>query len=106
MIPLITGLKLAAGAILGGVVVYAYVQAFTLPAERKDARDRLIAEQAVQSQKEELERKGDDAKLQRMSDFDLCIAYLGRVPECDSLRVQPVCEGEPVAGRDGCPAPG
>lgn len=92
MIPLLDGLKLGAGAILGGVVVYSYVQAFTLPTAREDARDRLIAEQAVQSQKQELERKGDDASLQRMSDFDLCVAYLGRVPECDSLRVQPVSE--------------
>lgn len=106
MIPLLDGLKLATGAIAGGVVVYAYVQAFTLPDARQEARDRLIAEQAVQSQREELERKGDDAKLQRMSDFDLCVAYLGRVPECDSLRVQPICESEPVAGGNGCPAPG
>lgn len=90
MIALINALKLGAGAVLGGVIVYSYMQAFTLPAARQEARDRLIAEQAVQSQKEELERKGDDAKLQRMSDFDLCVAYLGRVPECDSLRVQPV----------------
>ena len=93
MIGLINVLKLGAGAILGGVVVYSYVQAYSLPAARQEGRDRLIAEQAVQSQKEELERKGDDANLQRMSDFDLCVAYLGRVPECDSLRVQPVREG-------------
>ena len=92
MIPIIDGLKLAAGAILGGVVVYAYAQAFTLPAARQEARDRLIAEQAVQSQKEELERKGDDAKLQRMSDYDLCVAYLGGVSECESLRVLGVSE--------------
>lgn len=92
MITLINALKLGAGAILGGVVVYSYVQAFTLPAAREEGRDRLIAEQAVQSQKEELERKGDDAKLQRMSDFDLCTAYLGVVPECESLRVLGVSE--------------
>ena len=92
MIPLNTGLKLTAGVILGGVVVYAYMQAFTLPAERKDARDRLIAEQAVQSQKQELERKGDDATLQRMSDYSLCTAYLGVVPECESLRLRGVDE--------------
>ena len=92
MISLINALKLGADAILGGVVVYSYVQAYSLPAARQEGRDRLIAEQAVQSQKEELERKGDDANLQRMSDFDLCVAYLGRVPECDSLRVQPVRE--------------
>lgn len=92
MIGLINALKLGVGAILGGVIVYSYVQAFTLPAARQEGRDRVIAEQAVQSQKEELERKGDDATLQRMSDFDLCVSYLGRVPECDSLRVQPLRE--------------
>lgn len=106
MIPLIEGLKLAGGAILGGVVVYSYVQAFSLPAAREEGRSRLVAEQAVQSQREELERKGDDAKLQRMSDYDLCRAYLGELPECDSLRLQPICQSEPVAGRDGCPSPG
>jgi hypothetical protein len=86
MIPLIDSLKLASGAILGGVVVYSYVQAFSLPAARMDELNRLVAEQAVQSQREELERKGDDAKLQRMSDYDLCRAYLGELPECDTLR--------------------
>lgn len=87
-------------AIIGGVggliLAFALFQlvnmVWLLPAARNEGRARLIAEQAVQSQKEELERKGDDAKLQRLSDFDLCIAYLGRVPECDSLRVQPVSE--------------
>lgn len=90
MTGLLDAAKLAAGALLGALAVYAYAQAVSLPAARSEARARLIAEQAVQSQKEELERKGDDAKLQRMSDFDLCRAYLGGVPECDSLRVQPV----------------
>lgn len=106
MIGLLDAVKIAVGALLGAIAVYAYTQAITLPAARQEGRSRLIAEQAVQSQKEELERKGDDAKLQRMSDYDLCVAYLGGVPECDSLRMQPICEGEPVAGRDGCPAPG
>ncbi|MBB5536932.1 hypothetical protein [Rhizobium giardinii] len=85
-------------AFLGGVVGIALAVAavivinalWLLPAARTEGRNRLIVDQAVQSQKEELERKGDDAKLQRLSDYDLCIAYLGRVPECDSLRLQPV----------------
>ncbi len=106
MITLINALKLGAGAILGGVVVYSYVQAYSLPAARQEGRDRLIAEQAVQSQKSELERKGDDANLQRMSDYDLCTAYLGIVPECESLKLRGVCEGEPVADGNGCAAPG
>jgi hypothetical protein len=92
MIALLDALKLAAGALLGALAVYTYTQVVSLPAAREEGRGRLVAEQAVQSQKEELERKGDDATLQRMSDFDLCVAYLGRVPECDSLRVLPVSE--------------
>ena len=92
MIGLLDAAKMAGGALIGAVVVIAYTQLVSLPAARSEGRARLIAEQAVQSQKEELERKGDDAKLQRMDDYSLCIAYLGRVPECDSLRVQPVSE--------------
>ena len=80
------------GLILAFVIFQLVNTLWILPATRIEARNRLIAEQAVQSQKEELERKSDDAKLQRMSDFDLCVAYLGRVPECDSLRLQPVSD--------------
>lgn len=90
MISILDAAKLVAGALLGAVAVYVYTQAVSLPAARAEARGHLIAEQAAQSMKEELERKGDDAKLQRMSDYDLCIAYLGRMSECDSLRVQPI----------------
>ncbi len=92
MIGLLDALKAGAGALLGALAVYAYTQAISLPAARSEARAHLIAEQAVQSQKEELERKGDDAKLQRMSDYELCRAYLGGVPECDTLLVRGVSE--------------
>lgn len=93
---MISRLSLILGAAGGALAVFLIMQAvnalWIIPAAREAGRARLIAEQAVQSQKEELERKGDDAKLQRLSDFDLCVAYLGRVPECDSLRLQPVSE--------------
>ena len=92
MIGLLDALKIGAGAVLGAALLYTYVQAVSLPAARSEARAHLIAEQAVQSQKEELERKGDDATLQRMSDYDLCRAYLGGVPECDTLLVRGVSE--------------
>ena len=87
-----------AGAFFGALAVYLFLHAITIPAAEKrageDARNRLIAEQAAAAQREEIERKGDDAKLQRMSDYDLCVAYLGRVPSCDLLRLgmQPVSE--------------
>lgn len=93
---IISRVALVVGGIGGLVAAFALFSLINimwlLPAARSEGRDRLIAEQAVQSQKEELERKGDDAKLQRLSDFDLCVAYLGRVPECDSLKLQPVSE--------------
>ena len=38
--------------------------------------DRRMAETAAADAKAELERKGDDAKLQTMSDYDLCVAGL------------------------------
>jgi hypothetical protein len=61
-----------------------------LPDARMEARDRLIAEQAVSHQKAELERKGDDAKLQTLTPYDLCVAGLGGngmpVDACDQLR--------------------
>lgn len=92
MTGLLGAAKLAAGTFLGALAVYAYSQAVSLPAARIEARATLIAEQAAQSMKEELERKGDDAKLQRMSAHDLCRAYLGGVPECDTLLVRGVSE--------------
>lgn len=84
------------GAILGFMlawILYSVLnQTIWLPQAKEEGRSRLIAEQAAQSQREELERKGDDAKLQRMSDYDLCVAYLGGVPECGSLRLLAVPE--------------
>lgn len=89
-------IALVVGGVGGLILAFAIFQIINtfwiLPATRIDATQRYIAEQAVKSQKEELERKGDDAKLQRMSDFDLCVAYLGGVPECDSLKLQPISE--------------
>lgn len=93
MIPKTAAIIGGLGGIILALAIFQLVNTlWLLPAARDEGRDRTIAEQAVQSQKEELERKGDDAKLQRMSDYDLCVGYLGRVPECDSLRLQPVSE--------------
>lgn len=36
-------------------------------------QQKIIAQQAVADQKAELQRKGDDATLQRLSDYDLCV---------------------------------
>lgn len=92
MLGLFDWLKIGAGALIA-IALYTLINTvWFLPAAREEGKSRLIAEQAAQSQREELERKGDDAKLQRMSDYDLCTANLGRVPECDSLKLQPISE--------------
>ncbi|TPN26639.1 hypothetical protein FKO01_25540 [Mesorhizobium sp. B2-3-3] len=55
--------------------------------------NRRVAEMAAADLKAELERKGDNAKLQGMSDFDLCVAGLRGngmpVDACDELRGLP-----------------
>ncbi len=54
------------------------------------AYQRLLAETAAASTKAEMERKGDDAKLQGMSNYDLCVVGLRarRMPvdACQQLR--------------------
>ena len=53
--------------------------------------DKRVAEQAVAAVKAEAIRRGDDAKLQSMSDYDLCVTGLRAggvrdVSACDTLR--------------------
>lgn len=52
--------------------------------------DLRVAEEAAASAKAELERKGDDAVLQALSDYDLCVLGLRGngmpVGPCDQLR--------------------
>lgn len=77
MIPLVTGLKLTAGAILGGVVVYSYVQAFTLPAAREAERQAIRAETLQRAIDLVQERSRTNADVQRLSDSDICIELGG-----------------------------
>ena len=78
------------GLILAFVIFHLANTLWLLPAARNEGRDLYIAEQAVADRKAELERKGDDAKLQTLSDYDLCVAGLrgNRMPidPCDQLR--------------------
>lgn len=87
-------LKIGAGAVIGAIVaagVYSLVNTvWLLPAAKEQGRNELIAEQAVADLKAERERKKSDAELQKLSDYDLCVRALGRVPGCDAFRVQPV----------------
>lgn len=52
--------------------------------------DKHVAIQAAAAAEAELKRKNDDAKLSQMSDFDLCVAYLGGrglpIEPCEQLR--------------------
>ncbi|RWE78795.1 hypothetical protein [Mesorhizobium sp.] len=59
----------------------------------RDGYDRRVAEMAAADRKAEMERKGDDAKLRTMSDYDLCVAGLRGngmpVDACEQLRGLP-----------------
>jgi len=83
------------GSVLAGAVVAAGVYSLVntvwlLPDAKQQGKNELIAEQAVADLKAERERKKTDAELQRLSDYDLCVRALGRVPGCDVFRVQSV----------------
>lgn len=77
----------AAGAVLALLVGSTINALYLLPKARAEGRALYIAEQAVASLKAEMARKSDDRKIQGLSDYDLCVAALGRVPECDALKL-------------------
>lgn len=72
MIPLINALKLGAGALLGGVIVYSYMQAFTLPAARELERQLIRAETLERAIDLYQQRSRTNADVQRLSDSDIC----------------------------------
>lgn len=80
------GVPAVVGALVGGAIFY------QVGHWRGDSAgyDRHTAETAAANAKAELERKGDDAKLQSMSDYDLCVAGLRgngmRIDACEQLR--------------------
>jgi hypothetical protein len=90
-------LTLAAGAIVGGLAVFLVMMAanvlWVIPEAKRDGLAAYVAEQAAADRKAELERKGDDAKLKGMSDFELCVDGLRsrRLPvsACEQLRGLP-----------------
>lgn len=94
---MINRLQIIAGAVAGGVAVFGLMMLanalWIVPAAKRDGRAAYVAEQAAADRKAELERKGDDAKLKGMSDFDLCVDGLRsrRLPldACEQLRGLP-----------------
>lgn len=94
MFGLLDGLKMGGAAITAFALFSALNALLWLPAARNEGRDLYVAEQAAADRKSEIERKGDDAKLRNMSDYDLCVDGLRsrRLPidACEQLRgVQP-----------------
>jgi hypothetical protein len=79
-------LRLAAGAVVGALVAYnlGWYQGESY------GYDRRIAEVAVADGKAEVERRGDDARIQGMDDYDLCVLGLRSngmpVDACEQLR--------------------
>lgn len=87
MADVIGWLKIGAGAAVGAIIGY---QVGHWRGETA-GYEKHIAETAIASAKADAERRGDDAKLQSMSDYDLCVAGLrvGGVRDfspCDVLR--------------------
>jgi hypothetical protein len=87
------GAGFAAGALVAGSAAYGigYVRGDSA------GYDRRVAEIAVTDGKATLERKGDDATLQNLSGYDLCVVGLRGsglpVDACEQLR--PVREEQP-----------
>lgn len=86
MIGLFDWLKIGAGAAVGLLIGY---QVGRWQGESA-GYDKRIADAAIEAVKAEAERRGDDAKLQSMSDYDLCVTGLRNsrlsVSACDVLR--------------------
>ncbi|MBY2992503.1 hypothetical protein HF272_13795 [Rhizobium leguminosarum] len=80
----------AAGALVAGLLVYAWASLWLVPAARLEGAETKVGEIAADAQRQENERKQDDAYLQDRSDFDLCAEYLSArglpVDECQRLR--------------------
>lgn len=77
MISLINALKIGAGAILGGVIVYSYVQAFTLPAAREQERQLIRAETLERAIDLYQQRSRTNADVQKMDDAAVCVELGG-----------------------------
>jgi hypothetical protein len=72
MFGLFDWLKIGAGAVVGLLIGYQVGHWRGVDV----GYDKRIAEEAVATAKVDAERRGDDAKLQGMSDYDLCVAGL------------------------------
>ncbi len=76
------------GALIAGGILAAVNFAYLLPQAREEGRAQYVAEQAVLDKKIQLQRNQDDEKISGLSDYDICVSYLGSVSvECESLKL-------------------
>ncbi|TPW33248.1 hypothetical protein FJU08_01405 [Martelella alba] len=80
------GLPALAGGLVGVALMVVIGELIFLPKARETGKAAERAAIAQQALEEWNQRTKDDAKIQAMSAYDLCVSYLGRVPECDGLR--------------------
>ena len=81
-IPGASWLNLAAGAVAGALLVSGPVYL----KGRADGAALAELKPLKQTIRDIRERNNDDATTRKLSDFDLCIRDLGKLPECDSLK--------------------
>jgi hypothetical protein len=95
MIGITDKISAAIGLVVGLVLMFGLYSTINtvwlLPRAKTEGMNEYIARKAVEDLKAERERKKDDAELQGLSDYDLCVRALGRVPDCD-IFVQPIRE--------------
>lgn len=82
LIPGVNWLQLGAGAVIGALVASGPVYL----KGRADGAALAELKPLKQTIQDIRERNIDDAETQRLSDFDVCVRDIGRVPECDTLR--------------------
>lgn len=90
MLGILDWIKIGGAALAGAVIAAVIAYPIGHSIGDRQGYNRRIVEQAVADTKAEAERKGDDAKIGSMADYDLCVASLKRrgmpVELCDELR--------------------
>lgn len=80
-------LGIAIGAILAVGIMIVLNFLWFFPEQQKIGREVYVAEQLVIDKKNELSRKNDDEKIRGLSDYDVCVNYVGKLPECEALKL-------------------
>ncbi|ESZ07183.1 MULTISPECIES: hypothetical protein [unclassified Mesorhizobium] len=99
MFTLLDWIKLGGAAVAGAALAAAVVYPVAHWKGDTQGYNRRVAEVAAADLKAELERKGDNAKLAGMSDYDLCVSGLRGsgmpVDACEQLRGISIEQPEP-----------